>query len=1096
MLKKILHKSFIKLLSLVLLISFTTHKQIKPIPPLKGLFTILKNDVIGFGQALLESNFIKNVYIYAKKDDPLKILIKALWVIFEEKKEAPKEEEKLVPTKSLIPTALIGNTFTIERKTIVAPYKQMAKGDMFGKLMAYIYTGKIFRKDKNELINSWNNSINTLLGKQKKPGEKQTKKEKKLEKEQKKQIRKIINKIINAIENIEKNGTYPPRTTESVLWAFFNQKLTVANITKQEKIDSLKLCIQEISTTNILTKPIDQLEKEEFFSENNLYKPDTYLNTEKTLSDIKKEGEKDFEEKKKTLKEKISQLKKIQQELKPQIDEKIKKSNKIFDEKITNLSNEIKKILKEAKIRVKDLKKLKEEGRHQEDKYKKISIEHKTAKKIYGKKIEQLKKIKMEKKEAKKTLKKPLKNIFEKWDKYDIEINRGPRQAIASSQNKLSLQNYDLYLHSLLKRISITQLPPQITQGQYGYEYKEGKIRKPITSCFESSLLDLFSILWYNPKTQKYDDTLLPDQLVNGTGFMQLKNTLRTLYQANKHNIPEEAYQEEFNGIRFPSIKRLKKILEAKGIGENTIRNTKISEIGPSYITKVALNQEWMNIISGLETPDIKYKKAKEKYEIRSTKKNLIKLCNYFYGLNVKNVEDLNGRFDKTIGDLERKITFRLEKGEGEKKIIVNITHTKDDQVIIDNDIYVVIQFGHSYVYSPARDMALLVPYEIPESPYLFAEEAIKILVKKHEEQLKKDEKNLEKRIKAYKKKDKKRHESLEKRLKKLKITEVKKRQEILLSQKIATREQILQFKNENERIQAAKRSLEEFSSNLTLPSLTEEFPLQHLLSFFSLLTSEKLLDSTKGKTWPQSMLSLLYYSLSLINPEIKRKVLEHILNQYDKVPQNIKHLMYAITQRLKESHELVESYKIVFDSEKYKVDKKLEEYLRKNPLFAIIAAIYCYDALKHLKWLKENEFDINATDIAGNTAPMLIVSTLFDLREINNIWRYLYHLQESGADFTIQNKKGETLLSKAIGTNFNHPYHNILEKILKRLKHLPPEDIKKLIEATNEKGQTALEHAKELHENSDYKKETKKIIKLLEDFIEKNSKEEVESED
>ena len=254
-------------------------------------------------------------------------------------------------------------------------------------------------------------------------------------------------------------------------------------------------------------------------------------------------------------------------------------------------------------------------------------------------------------------------------------------------------RGYDLALHLLISKIA-GAFPPAISQGNFGYEYEEGKFSHPRPNCYETAMHDLFSILWYNPKTKKYDDTLFAENIQNGPGFQRFREALKNLALADKNKIRAEEYTDK----NRTSLLKLKKIL-SKG-GEDLSR----VDVAVPLINRSFMKQEFMNIVSG--RPDIIYNwkvDNKKIFELFPSVKNFINLCNYFYGTQAKTVEALGGE-DKGISTKNRTIQF--EKGDGEdvpNKIKIAV-HDKENKV--NFNMVVDIMDGHVSLSVPARDQA------------------------------------------------------------------------------------------------------------------------------------------------------------------------------------------------------------------------------------------------------------------------------------------------------------------------------------------------------------------------------------------------------
>jgi len=235
----------------------------------------------------------------------------------------------------------------------------------------------------------------------------------------------------------------------------------------------------------------------------------------------------------------------------------------------------------------------------------------------------------------------------------------------AKEQTNYILQNYDKAIHSIIKRSNMKKLPPQVIQGNYGYQYQTLKTSEPFETCTESTMLDLFSILSYNQKTEEYDETLLPKKIQSGQGFKNLFAVLKS----------------------------------------------------PETINDKDIGQTWMNMVSGRNIGKNEYTRlncyAKKiphsdlGYILRPRVKNFINLFNFFYGTKAKKIEDL--------GDLisynGRKITFTKQKNNSDDDNIITITI--DDQKIPSKyDVKVVLQPFHAYLECKERDIKSMGIYK------------------------------------------------------------------------------------------------------------------------------------------------------------------------------------------------------------------------------------------------------------------------------------------------------------------------------------------------------------------------------------------------
>ena len=229
-----------------------------------------------------------------------------------------------------------------------------------------------------------------------------------------------------------------------------------------------------------------------------------------------------------------------------------------------------------------------------------------------------------------------------------------------NKQVDIILQNYDIGLHYCISLTLGGTFPPVISQGSYGYEYELGKISCSEPNCHETAILDVLSILWYNEDKEAFDDSLFSEHVIkNGEGLKRLREALKYSYLADKKKIKAEEYTCEYKNKKFTSLAKLKSLGK---ISQEEIEALDISQVPVSYINRSEIKQEFFNIVSGI--PGVLYcskvselKKQGKIFELDSDIRNVIKICNYFYGTNVATVAEL-GHESCGISTEEREITF------------------------------------------------------------------------------------------------------------------------------------------------------------------------------------------------------------------------------------------------------------------------------------------------------------------------------------------------------------------------------------------------------------------------------------------------------
>jgi len=234
----------------------------------------------------------------------------------------------------------------------------------------------------------------------------------------------------------------------------------------------------------------------------------------------------------------------------------------------------------------------------------------------------------------------------------------------AKEQIDYILKQYDRAMHSLITRADMKKLPPPVIQGNYGYQGAE-----PFETCTGSTMLDVFSILSYHPKKERYDHTLLPPDARNGLGCKQLFAVLQSPHQINNRDI----------------------------------------------------GQIWMNLISGRN-----YLYAKTVcdtnagYILRPRVTNIINLFNFFYGTKATTIEE----FGDLLSHENRKLVFTKQKENSNNNNIITI-HIESKTLDISYDLEIVLQPFHAYLQCKERNIKSIGVYK-PAVPQLLVQRIIK----------------------------------------------------------------------------------------------------------------------------------------------------------------------------------------------------------------------------------------------------------------------------------------------------------------------------------------------------------------------------------
>jgi len=264
-------------------------------------------------------------------------------------------------------------------------------------------------------------------------------------------------------------------------------------------------------------------------------------------------------------------------------------------------------------------------------------------------------------------------------------------------------ESYDQSLHYFI-HCSEGKFPPVIAQGSYGYQYEKDneiyKISYSVPNCYETAILDLLSILWYNPAKNTFDDSVFPDRVIkNGVGLNKLRETLKYFYLADKKKIKAQEYTCEYKNRKFTSLAKLKNLGK---ISIQELETLDITEIPVSFINRSEIKQEFFNIISGM--PEVMYcsevKGRGKIFELETDVRNVVKIIKYFYGIEIEDIVEL-GDIQKGISTENREIAVK-KKNE-------NFTNNRITIGISDcvNYMYctmtATINAGHAFLTVPAR---------------------------------------------------------------------------------------------------------------------------------------------------------------------------------------------------------------------------------------------------------------------------------------------------------------------------------------------------------------------------------------------------------
>ena len=633
-----------KIICIFLIFLFNTPTNIKShIPPIIGLHNVLQLDDIGLGQSLLHSKFVKNIYLYAPKEDPLRIVARTLWHIFWGAQEDQMLDTKKGPLAAITPA-------------------------IFGRIMQYVYT------------NPFNDA----------------------------QLELVTRELLQTYEWPEKYKDHLPEEIKAVrnVTNLLKKELTLMDMQTKQTEETLRATIEKLQETNIRFKQAVSLSKKEKSIEiqaiNKTMKkksPEKRRAIQAVVKKIDKKYQihefktikKEINEEIETLKQKVRKLQKSKNNiLNEQKNKKVELSTKIY---ALEHEDEIQRVVENT------IKDLVAKIRHalSSDLYPpRIAIgllwaffesKHKT--------ITALQECLHEVKATIPSNKKYEQNTYKDFEQ---EIN----DLQATSQLKKIEQDYDRALHSLIQRVKSGAFPPQINMEKIGYEHETGKITDKFPDCFESSLLDFFSILWYNPVTEQYNSSLFSPTVRSGIGFKKLQHMLQTIHLAEKIKLPERTYTLRDGFTEFTSFHLLKKQLAARGFFQENIETVKLSDISAQHICHPALRQEWVNALAHLET--IAYHQPEKQCELLPTVQNFIHALNFFYSTDATQLSDFNTllSYENRKQEFTRTISFELLQAE--RTTIIAHVHCVIKKVTLDFTIKLHMMAHHSYIDLPERN--------------------------------------------------------------------------------------------------------------------------------------------------------------------------------------------------------------------------------------------------------------------------------------------------------------------------------------------------------------------------------------------------------
>jgi len=614
-------KRFFRFICIGILVSHTFYIQTSQLPAEDG------NQL---GKALLSSNFVKNIYLYAPKEDPLRVLVRTLWHIF-----YGQEDDQLLTTRKG-PLAII--TPEIFAK-ILDFYKKVGPELDTKFITKLLYEYDLLECYKHYLLLEINNIIN--IRKYLMNAHKQIKNKIAQIKKQQKETRK---KLLETKENFKEIVALSKREKAS--------KINEINRTMGKKSPQKRAAIEKV------VQKIDQKYGIPAFKKIK----QSYNQEIVTLQEQEKKAEKEKKNIANEMQNKETEL----------------KGKRVLLGRDSATTDEI-------TCKIKDL-------------LKKIANAYTSKQYLPGIVDGILWAFYHAKCKTTEALEKPQEESYKAFEAEIKELT--PEEQIQKIE-----ENYSLALNSLITQIKSGTFPPHIKLEKFAYEYAPGKATEKFSDCFESSVLDVLSILWYNPVTQQYDDALAPKNLLmNGKniGYRELKRVLQAVKLADENNIKESGYSKIYKYIDFSSFQELQKKLEAIGLFAPDINNIKLADISAHYILRSPVRQRWVNLISGLKT--VQYNQPDNRCEILPRIPNFIALLNFFYGTNAKDIQDFDAllSFENKAQGIKRDVKFETETGERTTIVIdVNLTIKKQH---LSYTIRLTLMNHHTVLVCNARD--------------------------------------------------------------------------------------------------------------------------------------------------------------------------------------------------------------------------------------------------------------------------------------------------------------------------------------------------------------------------------------------------------
>lgn len=582
------------------------------------------NQNIYTSKAIIASNFIKNVYLYAPKDDPLRIITRTLWHIFyNNESDSPTPTIKgifAIITPEIL-HEIINHTQNLESKNLKIINSE-------NLLEPTLEKNNIFAK---KLIKE--HDLYTLYAKY-------------LPKEIE-YAKKILEYLKNEQANLDKKLEINLNTIKNINEKFKKLEANFAKSIEESNKEKIKI-IKDINKKFQKKSPEKEIEIEKIVKE---------LNEKYGVNNFKKE-KRDINQEIKLLQEEQLNIKRDINNINNEIENKNKE---IFSKEQLSLNPNLLQL--EVLSTINDLL-CKFEKAYNSD--------------IYPKNIiDAILLVFYESKFGKSFEDKIQNNFINQNNNFEKKLKI---LNLTEQINQLT-KNYDKSFDSSIKITQGLNLPPEIKMGRFVYEQKNKIITEKFSDCFEASMLDLASIFNFNPTTGKYDPTIIKDELKLGSGYKKFIKILQITHLAKNNKLKEIDYSSQQNCQTFICTKKLKNKLNEMGFGKNQIKNINLSLINPSIVTDQIVRQYWINKVSGLNT--IKYNQENLKCEILPLVNNFINILNFFYGTNATKVQD----FDKILSyenkEKNLKRDFKFDLQDGDRPIItIKIMHQEQNKRI------------------------------------------------------------------------------------------------------------------------------------------------------------------------------------------------------------------------------------------------------------------------------------------------------------------------------------------------------------------------------------------------------------------------------